>query len=544
MGRTYDVLASGAAAYSHRDGVSTQGHHNIERTLISNVEALELDLPMLYLRRGLAPNSGGAGRHRGGLSVLGVYKPHKLPSTFMRIGAQWKVPDAVGSYGGSPGARTGSELVRNSDVLKQFAAGTIPEFDDLAGEMAAPTSIPQSALLDLDCVVRAHPPPAGRGDLLDRDPAAIQEDLEAGAISRGAAEKLYGCAFDAAGGIDAAATTAVREKLRTQRKTWPRAATSKAPAGATTRIGPMGDALEIVRDAAGAHWTRCVCGSPLGPAAESWREFAGRNIPGPADLLTGVKIHESMELREYACSGCGRASTRWTSAARVNPTRTGGNATSTNDDVATQHRPIVRSCRNASPVKTARTPSTPRASSGIDPNDPACANGSASQRRAWTANVRRSLPLTLSCRQNFREAICSSRRRATQGRHYIHAGMAIQWQDGAADELIFGGDTEDGLHSGGSNDRAKALRASRDAERNRLIASIRLRCLRAHAIDRCASAGLNAADTLMGGMAFPIASRRARPVPAASRRSFPAVMLIEVSHSGKSSRSLSSGFHR
>ena len=92
MGRTYDVLASGAAAYAHRDGVSTQGHHNIERTLISNVEALELDLPMLYLRRGLAPDSGGAGRHRGGLSVLGVYKPHKLASTFLRLGGQWKVP--------------------------------------------------------------------------------------------------------------------------------------------------------------------------------------------------------------------------------------------------------------------------------------------------------------------------------------------------------------------------------------------------------------------------------------------------------------------
>ena len=66
MGRTYDVLASGAAAYAHHDGVSTQGHHNIERTLVSNVEALELDLPMLYLRRGwrriaAAPADGAAG---------------------------------------------------------------------------------------------------------------------------------------------------------------------------------------------------------------------------------------------------------------------------------------------------------------------------------------------------------------------------------------------------------------------------------------------------------------------------------------------------
>jgi N-methylhydantoinase B len=306
MGRTYDVLASGAAAYAHRDGVSTQGHHNIERTLISNVEALELDLPMLYLRRGLAPDSGGAGRHRGGLSVLGVYKPHKLASTFLRIGAQWKVPDAVGAYGGSPGSRTGSELMRNTDVLAQFAAGHVPEFDDLAGEAVVPGSVPQQSMLEPNDVVRANPPAgAGWGDPLDRLPEAIQADLDAGAISRSSAIGVYACTLDAAGHIDLAGTQANRERLRGERKSWPRNKNSAAPAGTLTRLGPMGDSLEIARGGS-ATWTRCTCGFVFGPAADSWREYAARRAVKPDPAVAGSAMSEAMELREYACPGCGR----------------------------------------------------------------------------------------------------------------------------------------------------------------------------------------------------------------------------------------------
>jgi N-methylhydantoinase B len=306
MGRTYDVLASGAAAYAHRDGVSTQGHHNIERTLVSNVEALELDLPMLYLRRGLAPDSGGAGRHRAGLSLLGVYKPHKVKSTFLRLGAQWRVPDAVGAFGGLPGARTGSELRRNSDVLAQFAGGHIPEFDELTGDPVPEGTTPQSAVLELGDVVRANPPAgAGWGDPLAREVTAIQDDLVAGAISPGVATAIYGCVLNAAGAVDAAATQANRKRLCAERAAWPRQKTAAPLTGALTRVCPMGDTLEVVRDAEGKFWTRCVCGQSLGPARENWREYAARRLVPADDIINTPAIHDLVEIREYACPGCG-----------------------------------------------------------------------------------------------------------------------------------------------------------------------------------------------------------------------------------------------
>src|SRR5580700_712671 len=127
-GRTYDVIASGGGAYADHDGVSTQGHHGMERTLISNAEVLELDYPILYLRRGWATDSGGAGNHRGGLSLLGVYAPHKADATFQYINQEWKTPDSLGLFGGYPGTETGHDLIRHTDVLEQFRSGHVPDF--------------------------------------------------------------------------------------------------------------------------------------------------------------------------------------------------------------------------------------------------------------------------------------------------------------------------------------------------------------------------------------------------------------------------------
>src|SRR5690606_10216291 len=111
-GRTYDMLATGAGAYGWHDGVFAQGHHNIERAQISNVEHLELDMPILYLWRGLTPDGGGPGRHRGGLSVGSVYKGMKNAPTVSGLGQRWDVPDSAGIFGGYPGAEKRATFIR------------------------------------------------------------------------------------------------------------------------------------------------------------------------------------------------------------------------------------------------------------------------------------------------------------------------------------------------------------------------------------------------------------------------------------------------
>ncbi len=307
-GRTYDVIASGGGAYADHDGVSTQGHHGMERTLISNAEVLELDYPILYLRRGWATDSGGAGSHRGGLSLLGVYAPHKAQATFQYINQEWKTPDSLGLFGGYPGSETGHDLIRHTDVLERLKSGQVPDFGDLKGEWIDPADRSMNMLLDATDVVRANPPTgAGWGDPLDRPVAEVQRDLLAGAISAAAAERLYGCVLSADGTLDTARSDESRAKIHAERKAWPRKKTLDAkPAGDLVRVAPLGDRMQVDRDAAGDYWTRCNCGHTLAHARDNWREFAGRKII-PADQLgMGLKINEAMEGRAYACPACGR----------------------------------------------------------------------------------------------------------------------------------------------------------------------------------------------------------------------------------------------
>lgn len=131
--------------------------------------------------------------------------------------------------------------------------------------------------------------------------------MRARAISVAAAESVFGCVIDAAGAIDVAATTLRRAALFMHRRSWPKNKTlASAPTGALTRVGRIGDQIEIVTDAAGVDWTRCRCGAVLARAEENWREYAGKHVADPQLPGIGLKVHELLELREYACPACGR----------------------------------------------------------------------------------------------------------------------------------------------------------------------------------------------------------------------------------------------
>jgi len=304
-------LATGGGAYSHRDGVSTQGQHNIERTIVSNVESMELDLPLLYLWHGLTPDGGGAGRHHGGLSTGTVFIPHKQERVHARVGGYvWDVPDATGIFGGYLGGLPDRVLVRDSDVQEHLARGRLPDFAALAGDTLRTAGLPSTemTLTPRDVVLAISGSGAGWGDPLDRPPAELQDDLDLGAVSPVAAETLYGAVLDPAGRVDVAATRQRREALRAERQQWPaRRPPAAAPAaGPLERVCPLGDQLEVVRDARGQHWTRCRCGHVLALARENWREYAGCSVAAPGEISPLLRLNAALEIRRYSCPGCGR----------------------------------------------------------------------------------------------------------------------------------------------------------------------------------------------------------------------------------------------
>jgi len=221
-------------------------------------------------------------------------------------------------------------------VRELMAAGHIPSLAELEGEVVPTRG--RHGVMHLgprDVVHKTHQAGGGWGDPLDRPAEDVQADLEFGAVSPDMARALYGAVLDAAGGVDPAATAAHRDALRAERRGWParrqladagrdtgspaarnrttaavewsRAERAGAPVGdALERVGPLGDRLEIVRDRAGAYWTRCACGHTLAPAQENWREYAGCKLAAPADLGPRARLSEEIEMRRYACPGCGR----------------------------------------------------------------------------------------------------------------------------------------------------------------------------------------------------------------------------------------------
>ena len=160
-------------------------------------EFLERYFPLLIEEYRTAPNSGGAGLHRGGNGIHMVYR-------FLQDGDisihddRWFVPP-WGVNGGEPGARSWKQIERaNGDkaMLPAKADNIRVKKDDL-----------------LHYVTWGG---GGWGDPLQRDPALVVQDVNFGLVTA-EATKNYGVVLAADGSVDEAATSSLREKMAAER---------------------------------------------------------------------------------------------------------------------------------------------------------------------------------------------------------------------------------------------------------------------------------------------------------------------------------------
>lgn len=315
-----DCLATGGGAYSHRDGVWTQGQHNIERQRISNAEDMELETPLLYLSRGLITDSGGAGRFRGGLSMGSTFLAHG-GSELKAVcnGHGWEVPNSTGIFGGYPGTENDRVVVKGSNVPSLMGEGTIPTaVETILGER--PEMHGRQGLVELgdgDVIASVHQSGGGWGDPLARPVESLVADLHDRAISIDAAERLYG-AVVVDGEVDAAATATRRAELVKERLAWPKAsdAAEITVPESTTRRGPMGSSLNILETSDGEGYVACNCGHALASVRDPWRAVAREKRSDDVHAFTrSHRLNPIIELREYACPSCGLLLT--TDVARV-----------------------------------------------------------------------------------------------------------------------------------------------------------------------------------------------------------------------------------
>ncbi len=164
------------------------------------VEAIEADMPVRIRRYRLRPDSGGAGRYRGGAGLeieMEVLAPEATATSRAMDRYRFR---PWGRLGGRPGA-LGYTLL-NPGTRRERDVGKIDVLHLAFG----------------DVLRIGTPGGGGYGDPLARDTAAVLGDVRRGVVSRASAARDYGVVITEDLRVDAAATDARRAALRGERR--------------------------------------------------------------------------------------------------------------------------------------------------------------------------------------------------------------------------------------------------------------------------------------------------------------------------------------
>lgn len=185
-----DPITGGAGGNPWQDGTDGSGANS---SFLKNtpVEVNEAEVPIRILRYGLAPDSGGPGKHRGGLATV-LHFLSQAPNTKVTARNRDRTRfTAWGVRGGRAGApsyfllnpgKTNEVNLGNTDIL------TIDPGDE---------------------VLVASGGAGGWGDPLERDPGAVLLDVQRGFVSLDAALRDYGVVITD-GAVDMTATSDFR----------------------------------------------------------------------------------------------------------------------------------------------------------------------------------------------------------------------------------------------------------------------------------------------------------------------------------------------
>jgi N-methylhydantoinase B len=294
-----DATAGGGGAYVDHDGLDGSGDHCVPRPCIGNVEGNEASGPFLYLFRSFIPDTGGAGTMRGGATASVAVTPHDADGLLtMLVGHGVQVPNAIGQFGGMPGACAHHLLVKSDadagELIKSYTH--MKAVMNSNGSVQRMDSKPGNFMLQKgDVLAYSFQGGGGYGDPIRRDPARVARDVGNGLVTPQWAEALYGVVLKNES-VDADATRERRTAIRTERLN------GEAPRAEP--VQPSGTLVDFPRVDKGMHF-RCICGGDLGPAAEDWKKRALRRTVAPGACGPLVTLHTELELREFVCTECG-----------------------------------------------------------------------------------------------------------------------------------------------------------------------------------------------------------------------------------------------
>jgi N-methylhydantoinase B len=167
-----ETLGGGFGGRFTKDGKDGVQVH-ITNTSNLPVESIEMEYPLLVESYGFVPDSGGAGKHRGGLGLRRVVRPVGHTMTFSGQGERF-VNKPWGLFGGGSGG-TGKFV--------KLSAGK---------EVPLPTKPANLEVNPNEAIVVETPGAGGYGKPSERDKAAVENDLASGKFSRAFVKRNYG----------------------------------------------------------------------------------------------------------------------------------------------------------------------------------------------------------------------------------------------------------------------------------------------------------------------------------------------------------------
>ncbi|HEX5192241.1 MAG TPA: hydantoinase B/oxoprolinase family protein [Solirubrobacteraceae bacterium] len=304
-----DSLLWGGPAFHDRDGVDSGGAMVILGGGTQDVEQQEVGQPLMYLWRREVPDSGGAGRHRGGNGIEFAMTPidtDEVSGVMATHGT--KLPNRTGIFGGLPGSCARFEIVRNTDVMAHLADGrTVVRLDEIDGDYEELPGVNAGLIIRPGEVFNVRlQNGGGYGDPILRDPEAVLEDRRVGAVSDDVARQIYGVVVGS-DGIDVAATEARREEIRAARRAAATPPATGTDDGRGMAIGAdqWGESLRFERGADGAAVAHCAhCGHRLGAVTGDWRSLTATIALDAEDLGPLVQLPEQLTARQYVCPEC------------------------------------------------------------------------------------------------------------------------------------------------------------------------------------------------------------------------------------------------
>jgi acetophenone carboxylase len=203
-GGNMDPNALGQGGRVNEDGVHSMNPSWATLCDCLETEWYEKDMPYLYFFRKHAVDSGGAGKFRGGSGIESCWAAHNVSHGLTtNLGAGTKVPNPIGIFGGYSAQHGPSvlimgsnskEILAHADTFPQSRRELVEKFKDKV--TIGPKYVRQRPFSNGDIYTAENPGGGGYGDVLERGPELVMNDLRINVISEWTAKNVYRVAYD------------------------------------------------------------------------------------------------------------------------------------------------------------------------------------------------------------------------------------------------------------------------------------------------------------------------------------------------------------